>query len=157
MMTISRSISVALALGLALAACFIASEPMLWKECSNGNLCPVDTVCSEDGARCLSCGNGILEEGEACDDGNLIDGADACDRNCTKPACGNGVHGAGEACDDGNVRNGDLCSSDCLTACPDGCHDDAPEATEREAEAVPPPAPATPPAEVDSEIRAGKQ
>ena len=138
-MTISRSISMTLALGLALAACFIASEPMLWKECSNGRLCPADTTCSPDGAQCISCGDGEWDEDEdeECDDGNLIDG-DGCDSNCTRTRCGNGIRTAGEACDDGNPRNGDTCSSDCLKICSAwGCGDHDPEATEREAEEVP--------------------
>src|SRR5262245_54612628 len=52
------------------------------------------------------CGNGVLEAGEACDDGNTIDG-DGCDHNCTFTACGNGIVTTGEACDDGNTIDGD--------------------------------------------------
>jgi cysteine-rich repeat protein len=70
------------------------------------------------------CGNGVLEGGEECDDGNLIDG-DGCDSNCTVTACGNGIVTAGEACDDGNLTDGDCCSSTCTpapdnTPCDDG-------------------------------------
>jgi cysteine-rich repeat protein len=64
------------------------------------------------------CGNGVLEAGEQCDDGNLVDG-DGCDSNCTLPACGNGIVDAGEGCDDGNLSDGDCCSSSC-TPGPDG-------------------------------------
>ncbi|RMG93971.1 MAG: hypothetical protein D6705_17385 [Deltaproteobacteria bacterium] len=45
------------------------------------------------------CGNGILEEGEACDDGNLVD-ADGCEADCTLPACGNGIVDPQEFCHD---------------------------------------------------------
>jgi cysteine-rich repeat protein len=69
---------------------------------------------------CPRCGNGKLEPGEACDDGNSLDG-DGCDRNCTPTGCGNGIRTAGEACDDGNVRDGDGCDGNCTpTACGNG-------------------------------------
>ncbi len=53
--------------------------------------------------------------GEACDDGNLVDG-DGCQASSALPTCGDGVLDAGETCDDGNSVDGDgcnaLCSSD---------------------------------------------
>jgi len=58
------------------------------------------------------CGNGILETGEECDDGNLIDG-DGCTSKCKNQVCGNGVVEPGEECDDGNLINNDGCSSTC--------------------------------------------
>ncbi len=60
------------------------------------------------------CGNGIIEAGEACDDGNLVNG-DGCENNCTLTGaiCGNGIIEAGETCDDGNLINGDDCDSNC--------------------------------------------
>ncbi|MCE9624877.1 MAG: DUF4215 domain-containing protein, partial [Deltaproteobacteria bacterium] len=58
------------------------------------------------------CGNGIQNAGEACDDGNTVDG-DGCASNCTLPGCGNDVVEAGEACDDGNTQDGDGCSATC--------------------------------------------
>jgi len=60
------------------------------------------------------CGNGIIEAGEACDDGNLVNG-DGCENNCTLTGaiCGNGIIEAGEACDDGNLVNGDGCENNC--------------------------------------------
>ncbi len=60
------------------------------------------------------CGNGIIEAGEACDDGNLVNG-DGCENNCTLTGaiCGNGIIEAGETCDDGNLINGDGCDSNC--------------------------------------------
>src|SRR5262245_20569346 len=54
------------------------------------------------------CGNGELEAGEQCDDGNTRDG-DACEHDCTLPACGNGILDPGEQCDDGNLVSGDAC------------------------------------------------
>jgi cysteine-rich repeat protein len=78
------------------------------------------------------CGNGILEFGEKCDDGNKnngdgcsnvcqIESGWTCSGNpsvCTHPGgsvCGNGILEAGEQCDDGNLINGDGCSSVCTT------------------------------------------
>ncbi|MBF0107016.1 MAG: DUF4215 domain-containing protein, partial [Deltaproteobacteria bacterium] len=67
-----------------------------------------------------TCGNGILGSGEACDDGNTIDG-DGCDSNCTVTACGNHIMTAGEECDDGNLADGDDCNASCQsTACGNG-------------------------------------
>ena len=68
----------------------------------------------------LGCGNGRLDAGEVCDDGNRIDG-DGCDSNCTVTACGNGIVTDGEACDDGNLLDTDACTSACvLNVCGDG-------------------------------------
>ena len=77
----------------------------------------------------FTCGNGILEGLEGCDDGNTLDG-DGCTSTCEvelgfactgEPSvcefvgyCGDGVLQAGEECDDGNTLNGDGCSSTCL-------------------------------------------
>ncbi|MCK6550777.1 DUF4215 domain-containing protein [Myxococcota bacterium] len=61
------------------------------------------------------CGNGAVEPGETCDDGNLTDG-DGCEASCapTPPAvCGNGRVEQGESCDDGNLTDGDGCQASC--------------------------------------------
>ena len=79
------------------------------------------------------CGDGSLDPGEQCDDGNNVDG-DGCDADCgierpddcpecpTCPFCGDGEVDAGEECDDGNTVGGDGCSSDCTLEpfCGDG-------------------------------------
>src|SRR4051812_17175306 len=59
-------------------------------------------LCTIDTSACvpIECGNDVLEEGESCDDGNLVDG-DGCDSNCLATSCGNGVLTDGEDCDDG--------------------------------------------------------
>jgi cysteine-rich repeat protein len=71
-----------------------------------------------------ACGNGILETGEQCDDGNLANG-DGCSAICCiepppppPPACGNGILEAGETCDDGNLADGDGCSAICCVEPP---------------------------------------
>ena len=61
------------------------------------------------------CGNGVLDPGEVCDDGNTV-GGDSCSADCTSDeTCGNGIVdlAAGELCDDGNTLGGDNCSADC--------------------------------------------
>jgi cysteine-rich repeat protein len=67
-----------------------------------------------------SCGNGVVEATEDCDDDNLFDG-DGCDTNCTLTGCGNGIVTDGETCDDGNRRDDDRCSNLCeVSICGDG-------------------------------------
>lgn len=63
-------------------------------------------------AETTSCGNGLVEEAEVCDDGNTLDG-DGCDRNCRPTLCGNALRTEGEECDDGNAENGDGCDENC--------------------------------------------
>ncbi len=58
-----------------------------------------------------SCGDGMVQEGELCDDGNTNED-DGCFSNCTT-SCGNGKREMSEACDDGNFIDGDGCSSKC--------------------------------------------
>ncbi len=59
------------------------------------------------------CGNGVVDTGETCDDGNNVNG-DGCDASCLLEAgCGNGGLDAGEICDDGNNVSGDGCSASC--------------------------------------------
>ncbi|MBI5504738.1 MAG: DUF4215 domain-containing protein [Deltaproteobacteria bacterium] len=87
-----------------------------------------------------ACGDGVLDSGEACDDGNAHN-ADGCNfyifappeaapycgpgmsaEFCvTVPAgCGNGVVDPGEACDDGDASACDQCTPQCTPACGDG-------------------------------------
>ncbi len=93
---------VRLRLSLALMTCALAFGPAVG--------------CSDDDAGGNPvCGNGILEQGEQCDDGNNLNG-DGCSGYCTTESnatCGNGVIEAGEQCDDGNLVNGDGCSGLC--------------------------------------------
>jgi cysteine-rich repeat protein len=68
----------------------------------------------------IVCGDGTVDLGEACDDGNTV-GGDGCDANCTPTACGNGEATGAEVCDDGNDVSGDGCDTNCtLSACGNG-------------------------------------
>lgn len=81
-----------------------------------------------DGGACeppLVCGNGVLDPGEQCDDGELnSDSApDACRTDCAAPACGDGVVDEGEICDDGE-GNSDTEPGACRIGCrPHRCGD----------------------------------
>jgi len=66
----------------------------------------------------LSCGNGIIEFPEECDDGGT-DAGDGCDGACTieqmpgTALCGNSTLDRQEGCDDGGQEDGDGCSAIC--------------------------------------------
>ncbi len=66
------------------------------------------------------CGDGIVQSGEQCDDGNQSN-TDSCTNVCKNPVCGDGFVQLGEQCDDGNRVNNDQCSTACVSAwCGDG-------------------------------------
>ena len=66
-----------------------------------------------------NCGNGVLEQGEQCDDGNNTEG-DGCSSLCTTK-CGDGKKGGAEECDDGNANESDGCSSACKVTSASSC------------------------------------
>ncbi len=95
--------------------------------------CDDDSV-SPDNNQSISCGNGQLEDGESCDDGNT-NSDDGCDADCVVEAgwecsnpgesctkkkendqsvCGDGKRADDEACDDGNKESGDGCDAACV-------------------------------------------
>ena len=61
------------------------------------------------------CGDGVVDDGEACDDGpaNSDLHADACRTDCSLARCGDGTTDAQETCDDGNASGGDGCTPWC--------------------------------------------
>ena len=81
--------------------------------------------CDAPGQPCTAttCGDGVREGTEQCDDGNGRP-FDGCRADCTiEPdcsggvcvaACGDGLKFPSEACDDGNTRDGDGCSAACV-------------------------------------------
>jgi cysteine-rich repeat protein len=68
-----------------------------------------------------TCGDGKVQAGEDCDDGNTED-TDACPSSCHDAKCGDGAAWADhETCDDGNASDTDACTSKCEPAkCGDG-------------------------------------
>jgi cysteine-rich repeat protein len=96
-------------------SCFLDTKTNLCGE--SGLRCPPGWACTADLSACIlgSCGNGVIDGAEVCDDGNVTDG-DGCSADCTSnETCGNGIidMAKGEACDDGNTRAHDGCSPDC--------------------------------------------
>jgi cysteine-rich repeat protein len=85
--------------------------------CRSGRVCAEGLACAAIQNTCIDtpCGDGIVQEGEVCDDGNILDG-DGCSRDCTSSEeCGNGKTDldVGEVCDDGNIKPKDGCSANC--------------------------------------------
>src|ERR1044071_1482834 len=88
-------------------------------DCGDGFLCPADLRCAignGEATVCVppKCGNGQIDLGEACDDGNNISG-DGCPADC-RPACGDGILDPGEACDEGPSNGIGNCAADCRSA-----------------------------------------
>ena len=91
-----------------------------------------DLACSLCDAECQPveptlhyCGDGVLDETEACDDANLLTGDGcgvaceveagfACDGTVCQAICGDGFILGAETCDDGNTTDQDGCSGSCL-------------------------------------------
>src|SRR5690606_22506926 len=85
--------------------------------------CKIDDAYDCDASSCAltECGNGKIERGESCEDGNErpFDGCYACalepkceDGTCLA-VCGDGQRYDSEECDDGNTKDGDGCSAQC--------------------------------------------
>jgi fibro-slime domain-containing protein len=103
---------------------------------------PTGTVDMTGKAATPGCGDGILTQDEACDDGNKVSG-DGCMNNCLQvetgyscvPAgqpchqiarCGDGLKVFPELCDDGNTTAGDGCSPGCKYELGWKCDDNTP-------------------------------
>lgn len=64
-----------------------------------------------------TCGDGVLDFGEDCDD---VGETATCDADCTTAECGDGTLNttAGEECDDGNADPADGCNNECMLFVP---------------------------------------
>jgi cysteine-rich repeat protein len=85
------------------------------KTCPTGIYCPAGSECAARQAVCIftPCGNGKLDPGEACDDGNVVDG-DGCNATCTSnETCGNGFKDLSEECD--FALTPDTCTTTCTS------------------------------------------
>jgi cysteine-rich repeat protein len=137
------------------AACSVCSDTLRRTEKSGGGACNLAKCITRDvirkntgtiitvdlpaGSSCptavyrylkeplMRCGDGILSQGESCDDGNTTNNDGCCSNctlqtgyscngvNCTPKAsvCGDGVVSGDEVCDDGNTTSGDGCCGNC--------------------------------------------
>jgi cysteine-rich repeat protein len=92
--------------------------------CGTGTSCnPATGLCKLNSV----CGNGAIETGETCDQGNgNVANGDGCSSTCQIESgwncpgtpsvcqkCGNGIKEGTEACDDGDTTGGDGCSATC--------------------------------------------
>jgi len=109
-------IAIFVAMAMSSSSCVLDSS---FTRCEKTGLnCPPGWVCSADQDVCIkagSCGNGIVSDGEVCDDGNNKSG-DGCSSDCVSDeSCGNFILdvAVGENCDDGNRIDGDGCSAGC--------------------------------------------
>jgi cysteine-rich repeat protein len=69
------------------------------------------------------CGDGLINGGEACDDGALNGTYSHCEADCSGIGsyCGDGAPNGPEQCDDANLSDSDACLSTCVNAtCGDG-------------------------------------
>jgi cysteine-rich repeat protein len=126
--TIRGAVLAAALFGAAITVSGCIAEPEA-RTCSTGIYCPAGSRCAARQPICIidNCGDGILQQGEACDDGNKQDG-DGCSADCkSNETCGNKIvdEVAGEVCDDENNIDGDGCSADCksLEGCGNGIVD----------------------------------
>ena len=76
----------------------------------------VTLICSPNTA---VCGNGKVEVGEQCDDGNNV-ACDGCAPTCRLERCGDGIVECSEQCDDGpaNGTPGSMCTTSCTELVP---------------------------------------
>ena len=72
-----------------------------------------------------NCGDGHIDDGEQCDDGQNNAPEGACYLNCTLNVCGDGITAPAEQCDLGDLNGpDDGCSTECLTL-PSACGNQA--------------------------------
>jgi cysteine-rich repeat protein len=86
--------------------------------CGNGLLDPGEECDDGNSMTCdgcsnchIECGDGFLCPSEECDDGNAVS-CDGC-TDCQVDGCGDAIICPPEECDDGNTANGDGCSDTC--------------------------------------------
>jgi cysteine-rich repeat protein len=89
-------------------------------DCAEGDICLSGLSCIEGICVEPSCGNGVVESGEECDEGsdNGVEGSSDCKSDCTANLCGDDYLGDTEACDDGNTVAHDGCNATCTATEP---------------------------------------
>ncbi len=83
----------------------------------SGEVCTVSATWATEACRATgSCGDGVVDSSEECDDGNDVS-TDDCTNECLQNVCGDGyLYSGEEQCDDGGT-NGDGCSSSYGSTC----------------------------------------
>lgn len=98
-----------------LAACSGLGES---DPCSSAS---VTGFCVKGACRSSICGNGVVEYGEVCDDGNDID-TDACTNSCEPEMCGDGIVASDEDCDDPSAATSCPYGTASCMICDATCH-----------------------------------
>ncbi|KIG19527.1 Molybdopterin oxidoreductase, iron-sulfur binding subunit [Enhygromyxa salina] len=81
----------------------------------------INAKADESGTQDDDCGDGVVQAGEACDQGPNNGPGHPCTSQCMLNVCGDGELGPGESCDDGNIVDDDECTNACaLASCGDG-------------------------------------
>lgn len=97
--------------------CATPAEVAACNGVADGEACTTSTgtgSCQGGACRLGTCGNGDVDVGEVCDDGNTASG-DGCRADCAKlESCGDSRADEGESCDDGNHNPADGCD-ECVT------------------------------------------
>ncbi len=84
---------------------------------------PAPGRCSPQCVAVTACGNGVVDPGEQCDDGDQDD-CNGCTTRCTSvTGCGDGVVCGAEQCDDGNSGSCDGCAATCTVEAGEVCGD----------------------------------
>lgn len=122
-----------------LPGCFPPAQAAVCEGLPDGRVClwgGITGACQHGFCIAPACGNGLVEEGETCDDGDALSG-DLCSSTCQLERCGNAVLDPGEDCDCGDdtvpagaapalcndLPNDDevgVCDSRCDLLCGDG-------------------------------------
>jgi len=88
---------------------------------SSGDVVTTGEMVTTSGEVPGSCGDGVVDADEGCDDGVANSAAAACTPDCQPQTCGDGHHGEFEGCDDGNQDETDDCTNACVSStCGDG-------------------------------------
>jgi hypothetical protein len=111
-------------MGFAVGGCFNGADAQGLR-CEDDDQCGKDQSCEQGycGGPPVGedlCGNGFVDTGEECDEGESNDDSGSCTSSCQNADCGDGLIQSGEECDEG-AEGSAACDPDCTAAqCGDG-------------------------------------